>query len=478
MISCQGIKIVHPPTEEDLQVMAREAIMVFVAAGGPDDPACSIGEKLHDDCRIVSEIVAVTPDLAYDVSMQVLASGFDNVFSLSELKRPDFRKIINNKICKGRVRLRGRMQDEEYQRFRAALDVSPDAFIVFDENNRLFFVSEHYRRAYPHHAGRLARGLPVAEAYEMLCGEHGVHAGHPDYAPLKTFWHSLEGQIEFTDSTGRTVRVSAGKMPDGRGTIVSTTDITEYRRQQTLLESRSLELADALKKEQEAGAIQKQFIDMVSHEFRTPLTIIDGNAQHLQRRAEKTAPEEIVRRSKTIRSAVGRVIQLMDGLLSSSMVHTGRMEIIKEDLDLGGLVRQLVGEYQDLDKGHEFVITQENLPEAVRLDRKVTTLILSNLLANAVKYTKDQPRIGVYAGRRNGHIVLRVEDNGVGIPPDEQQAVFKRFYRATTSAGTPGTGIGLNLARELVELQGGRITLESDLGKGSRFTVELPASES
>jgi len=101
------------------------------------------------------------------------------------------------------------------------------------------------------------------------------------------------------------------------------------------------------------------------------------------------------------------------------------------------------------------------------------TLILTNLISNAVKFTKESPQIAVQARTEGNEITIEVIDNGIGIPEEELQKVFERYYRASTSTGIPGTGIGLNLVQDLLRLQKGRIGIESRLGEGTRFTINL-----
>ena len=108
------------------------------------------------------------------------------------------------------------------------------------------------------------------------------------------------------------------------------------------------------------------------------------------------------------------------------------------------------------------------------MDEKVITIILTNLLSNAVKFSTEQPKILIEGGVEGDKIVIRIQDNGVGIPENELPKIFDRFYRATTSSGIVGSGVGLSLVADLVSLHNGTIRVESVVSKGSVFTIEFP----
>ncbi len=326
-------------------------------------------------------------------------------------------------------------------------------------------------------AHRLVRGLDIKDAFDMLSHEQGVFPSDPRYPALKRFWEELNGTQEFHTGDGRVWRMSASKLDEGQGTIITTTDITLYMKQKNDLEQTSAELKAALKNEKEASAMQKQFIDMVSHEFRTPLTIIDGHAQILSRKAEEIAPDDIRKRTRTIRSAVSRLITMMEGVLSSNMLKIGKLEIVPEPVNLKSYARDLCDDHQELAREHVIRLHTETLPETVNIDKKIVSLILTNLLSNAIKYTKNKPEIDVNLALNGKWLEIKVTDNGIGIPYDELPRVFERYFRASTATGIPGTGIGLSLVKDLVELYQGKLEVSSDIGQGTTFSVSLPVQE-
>lgn len=412
-----------------------------------------------------------------DDYLPLLAVGISYILTLDDLDRPEFKDILVNVSQRlGTLQQQGSKR-LELQYFEMALSISPDAMIIFDKEKRIIYASDHYRRVYKSFDKAIIQGIPVEEAFELMSKEQEVRPGDPQYGMAKHFWSTLEGTIEITLKNRQTLRVAARKLPHNKGTAVITTNITKYREQQDILELQSQKLESLLKKEQEASAIQNQFISMVSHEFKTPLTIIDGNAQILSRRASEMDTDMIEKRSKTIRSAVSRLISLMEGILSSNMLETGNMKYEPEPFNLQDLIQELCVEQADLTPALIISADLSRVPDTVKLDKKMMTLIISNLLANAVKFAHEDPQIEINGEVRNGMLMLQFSDNGIGIPESEQSRIFERFYRASNTSGITGTGIGLSLVKQLVQIQGGSIKLVSVEGAGTTFYLTFPVNK-
>lgn len=234
------------------------------------------------------------------------------------------------------------------------------------------------------------------------------------------------------------------------------------------------QLSEALENERKYNALHREFVSMASHEFRTPLAIIDGAAQRLIRRAERMTPDELLERVGKIRHAVTRMIGLIDSTLSASRMEAGRIELAVEPCDLREILGTVCRRQQEIAPEHEIALDLRQAPKLIEADPKQLDQVFTNLLSNAVKYSPNKGRIEVMAGREGDMAVISVRDHGVGIPPAELPNLFERFFRASTSTGIPGTGIGLNLAKQLVEMHGGSIGVTSIPGQGSTFAVHLP----
>ena len=473
-VGAGNVRFLTPQTEEELYREAHNSALIFINIPDITEYRVHIAKKLGQMPDIVADVIAITAEPDIRKRLHVLTHEFDGIYNREILDLPDFSEVFSHKLNKGIRRLTARLQQDEYQRFKGLLSASADAFIIFDEHKRIFFVSDHYRTVYPKSSDFFVRGMPVQRAFEAVAAEMGLPQNDKRYPVVKEFWLGQTGQHEFVTDNGKVLRMTAVAIPDNKGTIISTSDITELTIQKAELNYRRKEAEEALNREMETSNLQRQFISMVSHEFRTPLTIVDGNAQILERRGDKLPPEEQSRRLHTIRSAVSRLVNMMEAVLSSNMLRTGKLDLNFEEFDLKELIQNLCDEQRGLARDTNIECRVDGLPSMVFLDKKILTLVITNLLSNAVKYTRDTPRILIEGDYVDGQVVIRVADNGVGIPKAELDQIFNRFFRASTSEGFAGTGVGLSLVQELTQLHRGTVHVESEVGKGTMFELRLP----
>ena len=236
-------------------------------------------------------------------------------------------------------------------------------------------------------------------------------------------------------------------------------------------------LAVALEKERDYNALQREFVAMASHEFRTPLAIIDGAAQRIDRKLSRMQPEEVREKTQKIRNAVKRMIALIESVLSSASLDAGKFKIQVQPCDLRRIVKDVCRRQQDISRTHEIQTDLADLPNEIVGDPRLLEQVFTNLLSNAVKYAPDNPEISVRGWLEGHNSFVAVKDRGLGIPAAEQPKVFDRYFRASTSSGIAGTGIGLNLSAQAIELHGGEVTFQSAEGEGSEFVVKLPVRE-
>ncbi|GAB4391769.1 MAG: hypothetical protein Tsb0032_04780 [Kiloniellaceae bacterium] len=237
-------------------------------------------------------------------------------------------------------------------------------------------------------------------------------------------------------------------------------------------------LANALEKEREYNGLHREFVTMVSHEFRTPVAIIDGAAQRIDRRIGKDTPDQLMERTGKIRNAVTRMIELIDSTLSVSRIEAGTIELELGECDFAALLKDICQRQQEISKHHKISVTVADMPQSIVIDAKRMDQVFTNLLSNAVKYAPDDPKIDVKAGIIGENVVVSVRDSGLGIPKEELPKLFEKFFRASTSTGIPGTGIGLHLVKHLIELHQGSIKVDSIEGQGTTFSVTFPIRQS
>jgi two-component system phosphate regulon sensor histidine kinase PhoR len=228
---------------------------------------------------------------------------------------------------------------------------------------------------------------------------------------------------------------------------------------------------------QRVERMRRDFVANVSHEFKTPLTAIQGFTEILLDGAveDLTASRRFL---EFIRDYTARLVRLTDDLLYLSLIEAGKLEMKFAPVPVADLIQSCVEmlRYQAGAKQIEMrVDCPAALPpvwgDAVRLE-----LVLRNLLDNAVQYTSPGGRIAVHSAPADGQVLISVSDTGVGIAPSEQERIFERFYRGSPARANAvgNTGLGLSIAKHVVEAHQGRITVESDVGRGSTFSVFLP----
>ncbi len=218
---------------------------------------------------------------------------------------------------------------------------------------------------------------------------------------------------------------------------------------------------------------QRQFLGMVSHEFRTPLAIIDSAAQLLAMKAEQVEPE-MLERLAVIRGSVQRLTGLIDAHLTDERLQSNALVLERAEVDLPDLIRGVVRPFRVAYPDREFRMELDGLPHRVEIDAHLIGLVLTNLVNNAVKYSGPGGPILLHGDTDGAMAVIEVTDHGRGIPDPEIPRLFDRFFRGSGASGIPGTGIGLHTVQQIVLLHGGAVAVDSELGKGSTFRVVLP----
>jgi PAS domain S-box-containing protein len=301
----------------------------------------------------------------------------------------------------------------------------------------------------------------------------------------------LPYSFERERTSGKVLAVRSEPLSNG-GYVLSYTDITVRKRaEKDLLRNRdelektvrhrtaeiaaqAAALEEALQQEKNINAMQRQFVAMTSHEFRTPLAIIDGAAQRLLRKKGGIDAAFLGEKTQQIRSAVARMVELMESFLSAGRMETGKAELSLVDCALHKLVEQAIKRQKLSSHHHRFETDIDSLPPMIRCDALGISQVITNLLSNAIKYAPRAPDILVRGWEEEGFVFLSVKDQGVGIDAEDIGKLFQPYFRARTSTGIAGTGIGLSLVKQIVTLHDGDIFVESQRGKGTTFTLVLP----
>jgi len=272
--------------------------------------------------------------------------------------------------------------------------------------------------------------------------------------------------------TGR--RDEIGEM--AQAAVVFRNNAIELMRSQRTLARQAAMLEEQLAQEQRLALLQRNFVSMASHEFRTPLTIIDGHAQRLIKTRETLPPAETGERAGKIRAAVLRLTHLIDNLLNSARLFDGGAALYFHpiEMDMAALLREVCQLHREMVPGTEISEHLSGATMPMVGDAKLLYQLFSNLLSNAIKYSPGGGKIEVEGDICADEVVVAVADRGIGIPAVDLERLFERYHRGSNVSGIVGTGVGLYLVKMVADLHGGRVEVTSAEGAGSRFTVRLP----
>ena len=261
-----------------------------------------------------------------------------------------------------------------------------------------------------------------------------------------------------------------------RALVVFRTNAIELILSQRSLAQQTSMLEEKLAQEQRLTQLQQDFVSMASHEFRTPLTVIDGQAQRLIKLGARSVTD-VVERAGKIRKAVLRMTTVIEALLSSSSLMEGgsaQLYYHPVELDLRALLEEVCQLHREVAPQSRIWQKLGIAPLPILGDKKLLPQMFGNLISNALKYSPDGGVIDITATIEGNHVVVAVRDEGMGIPEKDLANIFGRYNRGSNVSGIVGTGVGLYLVKIVVELHNGSVAVDSVEGKGSCFTVRLP----
>jgi signal transduction histidine kinase len=259
----------------------------------------------------------------------------------------------------------------------------------------------------------------------------------------------------------------------------------ERARLKTLMAEQELqeyaqELEEINRKLEDASQMKDRFLSIASHELKTPITTIRGQAQLALRRLSKqrSLPDElegVENALERINDQTSRLTSLIDELLDVSSIRNGKVELRKRRTDLRDICREAV-EDQRLLSGRSILLDMPAAPVKLSIDGDRIAQVIVNLVSNAVKYSPEESAVEVCVQQEQDGVLVQVRDHGKGIPEDQQAQIFETFYRTPDAEASTkqGLGLGLAISREIVERHEGKIWCESQPGKGSSFFVKLP----
>lgn len=237
------------------------------------------------------------------------------------------------------------------------------------------------------------------------------------------------------------------------------------------LEKSKIELSEALEKEKELNELKSRFMSIASHEFRTPLTTILSSASLIPEYPQTEQQDKRLRHVTRITSAVNNLNDILSDFLSISKIEEGKVLPEWSNFNLNELIEEVLRDMKNLSKAGQQIIYIYIGDEKVKLDKKLIRNILINLLSNAIKFSDEGKNITIKAKVTKDDIAIEVTDEGMGISKEDKKHLFERFFRGHNAMNIQGTGLGLNIVANYVELMDGKIDLQSELEKGT--TIKL-----
>ncbi|MEO1312876.1 MAG: HAMP domain-containing sensor histidine kinase [Pseudomonadota bacterium] len=261
------------------------------------------------------------------------------------------------------------------------------------------------------------------------------------------------------------------------GTISDVTAIIAERSKQANKTVEAERLQQALNKQLKINGLQRAFVSMVSHEFRTPLTVIKAAASLVRRKAEGITPERLVDKMTKIDASVDELVDQMESILMSGQLEAGQLDCLTEHVDLIQLLEEVI---ERITTAFPLQTFKPDLPEGpfeVTCDPVMIRRAAYNLLRNSAQFSPSGSVIALTLETvEDDTYQITIKDNGPGIPADELSFVFDRFYRGSTAGTTAGTGVGLSLVKSFVELHDGKVEVTNRTQHGTKVVLTLPTA--
>ena len=375
-----------------------------------------------------------------------------------------------------------KLQQSE-QRTVRILESITDAFVSLNRQWQITYINSQAAEFLQQKPGQLLKqdfwqifpddlGYRHAESYRRAITEKSIATFENYYLPTDT-WLEIRAY------------------PGTEGLSIFLRDVTVRKKAEELLRQRTAQLGVTMKaaeeartKAEEASRTKSEFLANMSHELRTPLNAIIGYSEMLEENAEDTGQEDVVPDIRKIQGAGKHLLHLINDVLDLSKIEAGRMELHLETFAIIPLIKDVVSTIQPLaeENTNTLTVVCPNDIGAMHTDKTKVRQILFNLLSNANKFTSQGQitlRIEkVRAGNKDSWIHFKVFDTGIGMTPEQLSRIFKAFTQADSSTTRKygGTGLGLSITEQFVNMMGGRVTVESEYGRGTMFAIELPQS--
>ncbi len=331
-------------------------------------------------------------------------------------------------------------------------------------------------------------GYPMDELAEMTPIDIEPELDQPSFQKLLLpLLEDKMGKVKFETKHRRKdgssypveVHLQLSAMGENRVFVAMILDITERknytRKLEKTVQERTKQLTEALAVEKELNELKTRFLSLVSHEFKTPLSSILTSITLLGKYTRTGQQEKREKHVTTIKNKVKYLDAILNDFLSVERLESGKVKYKIESFPLSKIVNEVVYDSNMLLKEGQKIQYPENIDDIIlEFDEKTLELVLSNLVHNAIKYSPEDSIINLQVETEEDGLAIKVIDQGIGIPEQEQKHIFDRYFRAGNALLTQGTGIGLNIAKQHLENIGASLEFSSMENEGSTFTVHIP----
>jgi PAS domain S-box-containing protein len=356
----------------------------------------------------------------------------------------------------------------------SAVESVNDAFALFDEQDRVIMMNSTARQLLRADLDTGVIGLSFSDVLDNALNNSVFDFSNETRETLRRRWLSYhrnpEGSLEMRTGTGRYLRVTERRTAE-QGTVSIVADVTDDVHHAD-------ELTSARETAEAASAAKSEFLSSMSHELRTPLNAILGFAQLLERDRKQPLSERQLERLQHVLRGGEHLLRLIDDVLDLSRIEAGRISMSSEPVVVSEVLREVIHTLEPMAARAQIEISHPvlaaDLPRVVA-DRTRLAQILMNFGSNAIKYGKAGGHVTLEVAARGSKLRLTVIDDGIGIPDDKRAKLFEPFQRAGQETGPiEGTGIGLTISKRLAELMKGSVGFDSEVGRGSKFWIDIP----
>ncbi|PPS41022.1 PAS domain-containing sensor histidine kinase [Chroococcidiopsis sp. TS-821] len=360
---------------------------------------------------------------------------------------------------------------ESEERYRDLFENANDLIQCVTPDGKFVYVNQAWKNTLEYNDSEL-ENLTIFNIIHPDCLEHCLEI----FQRIMSGENINEVEAKFISKSGKEITVAGSiNCKFDQGQPVSTRGIFRNITERKQAEA---EIYYALAKERELVELKSRFVTTVSHEFRTPLTVIMMSIKLLEKFGDQIPKEKKQLYFERIQVAGNHITNLLDDLLTASRIESGKLHFSPTYLDLEKTCQEIIEQLQlSTTSKHTINFTCIGQVSQTYLDEQLIRHILINLLSNAIKYSPQGGDITFYLTYNPQEIIFTIQDRGIGIPEEEQKYLFDSFYRASNTSTIPGTGLGMSIVKQCVELHKGSIYVESQVGVGTTVTVVIPRQD-